>query len=646
MINKSDLSFLRDENEKKPTEPPRHFISEYAEQKRILPPNTPFPGFWRNSRTPYSVEIMDNLSPYSPVQHTAIMKAAQLGITASAENVVGYWMDESPAEILYISATEGLLETWATKRLEPLIDSCGFRDKVYAQTGNAKSRRTGDKIFTKEYVGGTLNMASAQSASGLRSESKRVLIRDEIDGAPPLLRTGEGNWLSVSYARTRAWGVRKKILDISTPTTMEASLINSLYMEGDQRRFLVPCPYCGTMQPLEFGSESSVHGLKAETEAGQLVQAFYICDHCHEAIFNHQKTAMLKGGSWEPTAKAPIEFRSYHLNSLYSPVGMYSWTDMFQEYLDAKNEPDGMRSFVNLCLGLPFKESGSRPKLEKVVELRGGYSAGTVPDDVLYITAGIDVQTGSQTDKTNPARLEMEILGHGAGYRSFSIDYKVFFGPVADPYSGAWEELNEWAEQTKLTFYTKNGKPLYIVMVFIDSGDGNVTDIVYRFTQRWQNTFPSKGFQALKKRKQESGDQITQSNFKRYRAAKVNEDISLYEISTNYYKNHLYNNLKIERRHTETRQRPGFCDFPLQYGEKYFKMLTVEEKRSDGSFHCPKGARNEALDCRVMAQCAGDVYLDAKVLEIKAAAKAAGATAAQIQQFNHKYVIDLMAKET
>jgi hypothetical protein len=86
-----------------------------------------------------------------------------------------------------------------------------MRKKIFHQSGSKQANKTGDRTFTKEYIGGTLDMASAQSAAGLRADSKRILLRDEIDSAPVLLRTGEGNWLAVSFARTNAFGDRKKI---------------------------------------------------------------------------------------------------------------------------------------------------------------------------------------------------------------------------------------------------------------------------------------------------------------------------------------------------------------------------------------------------------------------------------------------------
>lgn len=641
----SDLSFLIEENNKKPSTYPIPLVSTYAEEKRILPPDTPFPGYWDNARTPYAVEIMDCLSPFSPIQKVAAMKAAQTALTATAENVIGYWMDESPAKILYISATAELLEKWATARLEPLIDSCGFRHKIYAQTENKASRRTGDKIFSKEFVGGGLNMASARSASGLRSDSVRILICDEIDGAPALLTTGEGNWLKVAVARTKAWGSRKKIFFISTPTTFEMSLIYREYEAGDQRKYLVPCPHCGKFQELRFGGEKSEYGLKPETKGGKLVKAYYQCEHCRDAIFNYHKGEMLKNGRWEPSTTSNSEFfRSYHISGLYSPPGMYSWTEMLQEYYEAEGDEELMRAFVNLSLGKPFKETGTRPKIETVIELRGLYRSGTIPDGVIYLTMGIDVQRGSLKDPNNPPRLEYEILGIGTSYKTWSIRYGRIEGEVDDPASGAWEKLNEFAMAGGLSYKRSDGRDFGVELIFIDSGDGNLTDVVYQFTSQWSNTFPSKGFSALKRQKGEKTDEMGPSNFKRYRAQKLN-DMILYEISTNYYKGFIYNKLKVKRSPTEF-QNAGFCDFPIDYSEKYFKMLTAEEKRSDGSFHCPSGRRNEALDCRAMALSAADAFLAKKVMDARVHVRSEGATMAQAEQITFREVIIILEGQT
>jgi hypothetical protein len=55
-------------------------VSEWADRYRVLSQRASSePGRWRTDRTPYLKEIMDCLSPASPVQRAALMKGAQIG---------------------------------------------------------------------------------------------------------------------------------------------------------------------------------------------------------------------------------------------------------------------------------------------------------------------------------------------------------------------------------------------------------------------------------------------------------------------------------------------------------------------------------------------------------------------------------------
>lgn len=627
-----------------PSSLPTEVISRHAEENRVLPPGTPRPGPLDLTYTPYLVEPMDNMSPQSVIQQTKILKGAQLGFTMMAECVICYYIGYDPSDQLFMSASEGGLEKWASKRLEPAISSYGYRHLIKANE-NTSGRRQGDKQFSKEYLGMRLDMVSAQAASAMRSDSKKVLIRDEVDGAPAKLKTGEGNWLDVSFARTNAWGNRRKVLDFSTPTTYEESLMYKEYLKGDQRKFYVPCPHCKEHQTLEFKN------LVPERSDGQITSVFYACIHCGEAIYNYHKDEMLKidfenpekGAHWRATAK-PISktIRSYHINSLYSPVGMLTWKEIYDIYDSAinSNDPDDMRSFTNLYLGLPYKEIGQKPKLQKIIENRGTYKEGEVPDNVLYITIGIDVQRGSKKDDKNPPRLELEVLGHGPGYRTYSILYKRIEGDVDDPFDGAWELLNQWSEETDLKFKKKNGKELNVSLVFIDSGDGTLTEVVYRFCGRWNSTYPIKGY---RKSGEDAGlDKTSANDYRRYRLSKINEDTYIYIISTNHYKNVVYSNLKIERKEEHLIEPPGYCMFTSDRPDKYFEMLTAEEKKSDGNFYCPSGKRNEALDCRVYALCAGDVYLAQLVDNLRKSYKSKGAKDSELAQINSRTIIEIL----
>jgi len=627
--------------ERMPTRKKNSDIVEYAE-KTIVPAGKYRGLKYKHNRAPFLREILELLSPSSPYRHVRFMAPAQIGKTITAELTVMYYIAEVPSEIMYVSSNETAAVKWLERRIVPRAAAAGIEFK--AEVENATSRKTGNTTYSKMFPGGNIDIASALSPAQLASETKRVVLADEVDRWRVALGEEGSVWHQIE-ARTQAWGSQSILFAFSTPTTQDASLINVLYEEGDQRLYYVPCPMCGKMQLLDF-FEGRGHGLRWVKKNGVIVRSSleYICEDCQKPIKESSKNRMLNGGEWRPHAIAKHDFiASFNINGLYSH--MLDWYDMAASFEDSQNSPLAKQAHENLKMGRVFKEKGTRPKAAKIIENRGHYKAGSVPDGVLYLTVGIDVQEGSDSNPDNPPRLEMEILGIGAGYRTWSIDYIVFKGEIKDPYSGAWEKLNEFALNTELTFYRNDGFGFPVSLIFIDSGSGRVSDIVYRFCQRWQNTFPIKGRSEIKKTKNEKGDEVLQGNMQRYRASKLDEDVMIYLINTNYYKNHIYHNLNIPRQDNEP-QHPGFCDFPKEYEEKYFNMLTAEERHTDGSFHNTTGRRNEALDTRVYSLCAADVFLDSEVLNYRTWAKQQGARQDELIKITSKTVLENMARQT
>lgn len=654
-----------------PISHPKEKISEYIDGRRKLPDDAPIPGLYHISVTPYAREIMDAMAPGSPVQHGVMMCAAQVVKTTILENICAYYMDELPSPILFVSGTEEGAEKWASTRLEPMIDSIpGLRDKIGPVYNIAKSKKTGDKVFEKLFIGGSLHIVSAQSPSGLASMSKRILLRDEIDRAPSNLRSGEGNWLSVSEARTKAWRYRKKIFDCSTPGDVDVSEINRLYELGDMRMYFVPCPLCKQEQVLEMGDGKEKGLLQIETPRGR--EVVYICCHCHGMIQEYQKEWMLENGRWQATRKGYSNpaFASWHINALYSPLGLYSWQSIWEKWEIAKDDPSQMKAFVNLELGLPYKDEGSRPDLQIVLSHQGKYGVGEIRPGVLFLTAGMDVQVGKDNPKSpdEGPRLEMEILGHGQDYRTWSIIYRKFYGEVHNPHGGAWEQFYQWAitndqsihKGQGFAFIRADGVPFGVHFVFIDSGDN--TDIVYQFCQREPKLFVSvKGMGFISdEKKKEKGDIVGPATSRHYAVRQTGGGQQLVDVATNYYKNELYNHLKVQRRSLEP-QSPGYCDFPLAYkypammnnelllndgnqfmtstyDEEYFDQLRGAEKRRDGSFHDAR-IRVEALDCRVYAACAGEVYVMQQLRIMHDAARRAGVPQAEIDLMTPKWLL-------
>ena len=617
------------------------------------------------SNAPYIRKPLELIGPASPIQFVYLMFPAQTAKSVFCQLATAYYAKEVPSECIYVAPDEKRGRMTMERRIEPLFKSVGVEFRTHNE--NRKTRRTGDLTLSKEFDGGNLDMATANSPASLSQETKRFGIGDETDRWKLSLGV-EGSPWQVFTARMNAWKNRKKIAGVSTPTDWDISLIFELFQEGTQEEYFVPCFKCGHMQELKIKKRSG-YGLDWKTKNDKIVESsiVYVCQKCSESFKEIRKYQILQDGVWRQQAEPINEYvASFHISALYSMFK--SWYEVASEYAAQENKPSKKKDFENLTMGLPHKEVGSRPKWENVKQLKGKYKSGDVPMGVLIITIGIDVQRGAEkyTNMTDAElakeiakagtdseekefpRVEFEVLGMGPAYRTWSILYKRFLGRTDDAFGGAFELLHEWAleitqEHGAFGFSRYDGEFFPIALTFVDSGDGTSNDIVYQFTQRWDACFPIKGANALKQNKNEKGDVLTNDNFMRYKPRKIGEDMTLYMISTNFYKSRLYAALKIKRI-DEDPQKPGFCDFPRNRNNDYFKMLTAEERKTDGSYHAG-GRRNESLDCRNYAQCAADVYLDELVKSYKADAKKRGVEPAGILKITHKAVIDMLCVE-
>ena len=555
-------------------------VTKYVESKRILPQGTPFPGLVDMELTPYLKEIQDNFSIHSATKEVAFMKSSQIGATFVVENIIVYSIGHSPCPILYTSANQALLEKWSNKRLDPAIASCGLNSRIFLQVEKKGSKRLGDKILSKEFAGGSLDMASMQSAPSLRSDSIKLLIMDELDGAPIFLKK-EGDPRSIAEARTQAWGDRKKILYISTPTTTEESKIYDLYLQGDQRKYFVPCPFCNFFQVLQWIN------IKFDRDKNGYLKkdsVRYQCDKCKKRINEHHKKQLLKKGEWRPTKKAKKRgLKSYHISSLYTPPGMDGWEALTEKFLEAKDNPIKLRAFTNLVWGEPYFERGEAPSYEKVIAKRGGYKSGSIPEEFLCMTLGVDVQKD---------RIECEAVAWGINKRSWSIKYFVFESENKDVEIDDFDK-GCWGDLKSLLIEGVSKTP--IDLTFIDSG--YATSKVYEFCAKFSSgVYPIMG---------EGRSKYKRKNVITPRKV-LEHNITRYDLNTDMLKDELASYLRKEQSIGKGSFPAGYCHFPQDYPDEYFKQLTAEDKILKTDTHGNKyyiwlnrkNRANEALDTR------------------------------------------------
>lgn len=559
--------------------------SEWAERKRIMPTGlTSLPGPFRWETTPYLREIIDLFAPTNPVQRVAIMKGAQLGFSVGVlENLIGWIIDAEPGPTLFVTADKELAESVIETRVDRMIETAGIAHKIFSQVEKSHGRKTGDTKSKKEFPGGFLLPVGPNVAAKLRSYSIKTILFDEVDGFP--LEVGaEGDPIKLAERRTDAFSRNRKILYISTPTIEDTSRIKPLFESGDQSRYFVPCRHCGAMQPLKW------ERMKWDTDDnGRLVwgSVRYNCEAegCGQSFANDDKAFFLPRGIWRPTV-APSEpgLRSFHLSSLYSPIGFRPWESIVQEWLQVKDDPARLRVFINTVLGETWQERGEAPRWERIMLRRDDYATGTVPGDAepYILTLGADIQAD---------RIEAEVVAWGRDKESWSVSYHVLEGDTSDLQGRAWAGLHD--------LMSSEHAGMQITMALVDAGFR--TSTVYQFCEQFANgVMPCMG-------------DSTSAWGRRIFAIRDVPGFACrrVDIQTGTLKSELYGYLQRGAPADGETFPAGYCHFPLEYGEKHFRQLTAEERtkektRSGATRYVWKQIRerNEQLDCRVYASAA------------------------------------------
>jgi len=429
------------------------------------------------------------------------------------------------------------------------------------------ARDPNNTIMLRQFPGGILACAWAGSAASLASRPIRVVLGDELDRWPDSTGRDGDPWAQATQRASNFHN--RKILAVSTPTIESFSAIARLYEDSDQRRYHVPCPRCGIYQVLEWS------GVIYKNAAGDvdLDQVHYRCAECKDRIEEREKPEMLAAGEWK--SEREHQHRGYQISALYSP--WVHWRELVAEWLKAHADRNkrGLQEFVNLRLGETWTEQGERITVEALEKNREEYLA-EVPDGVLLLTAGVDVQDN---------RLEAEVLGWGLGRESWGVEYIVIAGDTS--LDATWQRLDMFLQKTWARI---DGRRIGVCCTFIDSG-GHRTQEVYSFcaARAARNIFASKGYAGTGR---PIAGKPTQNS------ARAN----LFPVGADTGKEAVYSRLALES------AGPGYCHFPMAngYDDEFYKGLLSERRIVRGGRHVWEKirARNEPLDIRVLATAA------------------------------------------
>jgi len=599
--------------------------SDYIERIRYLPSElTPLPGKYSFDKTPYFIEPLNCFSPLCSTQQIVFMKPAQIGgTTGILENILAYNIGCDPKTQFYISADRELVKTGMKTKVERMIDTCNLRDLIFSQTN--KKRSTGDTVMEKEYPGGFLHSAGARNPGKLRQMSYQVILFDECDGFPLSLGK-EGDPTSLAENRTNAFAEKRKILYLSTPTISQTSVIYQLYLQGDQRNYFVPCKYCGEMQVLRWhgvDENKQLYGIVFELTNRFLPDyktVGYKCQYCGKIMKNHDKSIFMNQGEWRATSEAELPlFRSYWLNALYSPIGMYSWEKIVADWSkcwDIKNnrikDKEKYRSFRNTKQGLPFEERGSSIKYEKsVLHRRSGFIAGQIPEDIMLRDTGSYSMLLTCSVDLQATGIYVHVIAWTAGGQSWTIDFFKIDGDIKDVKSDMWTELDKFIIEK--VYVSVSGKQYRIMITFIDSGWGKHTDVVYQFCKEYSSgVYAIKGAEWIP-----SG--LTYNLFTKPTLEKAGLPAA-YNINTTKLKDRLSRYLGRLQWDSGQLQPDWYPNYPENLGDDFFRMYEAEfrtevKDKDTGKFKYirwkqKEGADNHALDTTVYNLAALELLAD------------------------------------
>jgi Bacteriophage tail assembly protein len=555
--------------------PNRKSLSEWSiENAYISADGNAEPGRFRPY--PFQIGIMDAMTD-PKTERVSIMKSARVGYTTMIGNLIGYHIDHDPCPVMMVQPTIDMAEDYSKNDFECMVRDVDSLAKLINTVAKNRGRST---LSFKVFPGGTLRIIGANSPTGFRKVSIRILIFDEIDGYPPEAGT-EGDPISLGIKRTETFWNRHIICG-STPTSDKG--IALLYEDGDQRRYHVPCPSCGLMHPFEFSNMKWPDNRPGE--------AYFECPGCKDKIVHDKKIWMVDRGEW--IAGKPFKgHASFHIWAAYSYAPNATWGHIAEAFVAAqKKGARFLKTFINTWLGEVWKEATESPDWNNLYSRRESYPARLVPAAARYVTIGADVQKD---------RIEAEVVAWGPGLESWTLDYHIFEGDTADiDKSPAWTALHELLNEQ---FESETGVSHPVTKLGVDASF--YTQQVVNWCRKYggPRAIAIKGDhrQAQIIRPPRSMDVRSSGKRKKHGAR-------LWLVGVSHIKRELYSWYRLPvPTESDPIPRTGFCHFGEFLDEHYFRMLTSEEllrvHKKNGmtseEWHLPSGRRNEALDCRV-----------------------------------------------
>nr|WP_158651695.1 terminase gpA endonuclease subunit [Marinobacterium profundum] len=512
-------------------------------------------------------------------------------------NAALYFIHQEPSPIMYVAPKKETAEAWSKERFMKSAMATPVTRDVFS----SNRRGEGNTILQKQFPGGQISIVSARNPTDLAMRACRIMLFDECDKYPLNVGAGEGGSggegdpIQVAWGRSTTYGKRAKKITACSPTVEGRSRIHQEYLKSDQREYHQPCSHCGHSEVLNW--EKHVH-IPEDDKGTKLPDgAVIICHECGSEWTESDRFRSIAEGCWIPKRPEIKHHRGYWASAFASPFTPI--TTLAREYVDALDNPQAMKAFINTRMAQVYREIGEAPDWQRLYERRESYAPCTVPNGGLMVTVGIDVQKDY---------LIYEAVAWGRKKVSWSIDIGVIDGHISE--DATRENLSKFME----TRYTNAaGIPMAIELALIDSS--NDTSEVYSAVAQ----IGTPRLRAIKGQ----GNLTTIVGTPKPVQIDINGirrdgGIKMWPLGVNVLKEQLYKWLLLPRPTDEHLAAggewpTGYCHFP-EWGDDYFKQLTAEIliERSDSKGFLVRSwetirDHNHYLDCRGYARAAASM---------------------------------------
>lgn len=357
-------------------------VSEWAQKYRMLDAKTAaMPGPWRNDKTPYLTEIMNELNNYE-TEEIVFCKCTQVGGTEAELNMLGYIIQQDAAPSMVVYPSDKLGESISENRIKPMLKASPTLRERYYELRSQKMEMQFDGMY--------LTISGANSPSSLASRAIKYLFLDEVDKYPGASKK-EADPISLARERTKTFANRKIYLT-STPTIKSGHIWKNLLDCDVEKHYFVPCPHCGEMIELVFANLRFPKKDDELTASDRADQAVYVCQECGCVINDQHKAEMLRFGEWRIVKENNSARRKigYWISVLYSPFVRFS--EIALEWINSQGDNERLQNFINSWLAEPWEDTRLTTSADVVLERQTEFEEFTIPTWAKFLTAGVDVQ--------------------------------------------------------------------------------------------------------------------------------------------------------------------------------------------------------------------------------------------------------------